>query len=375
MASDAFDPRYRSLDHWRGAAALAVLFFHGFGSVRATGSTLHPSIAWLKSISDFGGFGVDLFFVISGYCIAANVWRASSSGSGPWSFLRDRLFRIFPVYWFACVAAIVMNALAAPYNHVPLSKNLPPDAIGWIGNLLLIQPYVGASPLLLVSWSLVFEVGFYILVALAFFLFRLGARLNWVIALSILVGFVGLWEAGRGFFYFLEFWPEFVCGGLVFLVLWQKSNRSEAVWISLAALIGFAIVGSSLQSTQRAGQMTCAIIFALFLILLHPVDSRIVSFRPLRWLGAVGVMSYSLYLIHVPLGLRPINLGARWFSLDGPGMWVLQLAGWANSILFAALFYKFCEAPVEHWRKARHRRSTVVASVSQIDNPQVQSGG
>ena len=96
-----FDSRYKSLDHWRGAAALAVLLFHGFGSVRGTGLPVHSSIAWLKFISDCGGFGVDLFFVISGYCIAANVWLAAKEGSGPWSFLRDRLFCIFPVYWAA----------------------------------------------------------------------------------------------------------------------------------------------------------------------------------------------------------------------------------------------------------------------------------
>jgi peptidoglycan/LPS O-acetylase OafA/YrhL len=67
--------RYASLDHWRGVAALGVMVFHSFGAVRIAGQSVHPSIQWLKWLSDFGWFGVHLFFVISGYCIAANVCR------------------------------------------------------------------------------------------------------------------------------------------------------------------------------------------------------------------------------------------------------------------------------------------------------------
>jgi peptidoglycan/LPS O-acetylase OafA/YrhL len=40
--------RYRSLDHWRGIAALAVMVFHSFGAVRIAGQSVHPSIQWLK---------------------------------------------------------------------------------------------------------------------------------------------------------------------------------------------------------------------------------------------------------------------------------------------------------------------------------------
>ena len=114
--------------------------------------------------------------------------------------------------------------------------------------------------------------------------------------------------------------------------------------------------------------MTGAVMFALLLLVLHPLDGRIVSAKPLRWLGAVGLMSYSLYLIHIPLGLRPVSLGARWLSLDGPEMWILQLAGWANSIVVMILFYRWCETPAERWRRANHRRSTVIPPVAQIHN-------
>ena len=59
--------RYLILDRWRGIATLAVVAFHSFGAARSTGQVVHPCIRWLKWLSGFGGFGVHLFFVISGY--------------------------------------------------------------------------------------------------------------------------------------------------------------------------------------------------------------------------------------------------------------------------------------------------------------------
>ena len=118
------------------------------------------------------------------------------------------------------IAGIALNALAMPFNHVPLSKNIPANAIAWLGNILLIQPYVGGPSLLLVSWSLVFEVGFYILVALGFWMFRAGVGLRWVVTVSVVLGFVGLFDVGRGLFYVLGFgrnlsvagWFSWRCG-------------------------------------------------------------------------------------------------------------------------------------------------------------------
>lgn len=353
---EAFDPRYRSLDHWRGVAALAVLVFHGFGSARSGNVSVHASIGWLKWIADFGWFGVHLFFVISGYCIAANVYRAARERRSPWYFLRDRFLRIYPVYWGACVASIAINAAASPFNHVPLSKNLPADGFAWFANLLLIEPYVGVEPLLLVSWSLVFELGFYVLVAVGFWLFRAGMKVGWVVHLAVLLGIAGLVGLNQGPFGVLGFWAEFVCGGLVFVALWLRHHLpAKTVWALLAILL-FAIVGAwTLPAMERVGQMIGAAGFALLLFFLRPLDHRIAAITSMRWLASVGLISFSLYLVHVPLGLRLVSLGARWIPMDGPGMWLLQFAGWANSLFFGFLFYRLCEAPVERWRRQRQR--------------------
>jgi peptidoglycan/LPS O-acetylase OafA/YrhL len=70
---EIWDSQYRSLDHWRGVAALSVVLFHGFGTTY--NRTLSPLAEVLKAIAAHGWLGVHLFFVISGYCITASLYK------------------------------------------------------------------------------------------------------------------------------------------------------------------------------------------------------------------------------------------------------------------------------------------------------------
>jgi peptidoglycan/LPS O-acetylase OafA/YrhL len=222
--ADKLELRYRSLDHWRGVAALAVVLFHGFGAVRLGGQTVHPSIQWLKWLSDFGWFGVHLFFVISGYCIAANVCRLVQHRLGPWDFLRDRLLRIYPTYWGACLFALIVALGSLPFNHTSLAHNLPSGPLAAVSNLLLVEPYVGVDPFLLVSWSLVYELGFYVLVALGFGLVRAGMGFSWALVAAVALGVLALFGPWKGALYVLNLWPEFLSGGIVFVALWLNAR-------------------------------------------------------------------------------------------------------------------------------------------------------
>ena len=63
----------------------------------------------------------------------------------------------------------------------------------------------------------------------------------------------------------------------------------------------------------------------------------------------MGTFSYSLYLVHVPLG-RVINLGTRVISHDSVWFIFLIAAYWAVAVTGAWAFYRICEAPLERWR-------------------------
>ena len=91
--------QYKTLDHWRGIAVLWVVSFHGFHTLAE--KSLYPVAEFLKSVAAPGWLGVHIFFVISGYCIAANVYKLVSTHRGPWDFIKGRALRIIPTYWLA----------------------------------------------------------------------------------------------------------------------------------------------------------------------------------------------------------------------------------------------------------------------------------
>jgi exopolysaccharide production protein ExoZ len=97
----------------------------------------------------YGAFGVDLFFVISGF-IMAQVAQGRSAGE----FMRDRLWRIYPLWWIAVLPWLVMFPRSAPF--VASSVTLWP-----------IYPGHYYVPVLGVGWTLTFELLFYMGIAVA----------------------------------------------------------------------------------------------------------------------------------------------------------------------------------------------------------------
>jgi peptidoglycan/LPS O-acetylase OafA/YrhL len=61
-------------------------------------------------------------------------------------------------------------------------------------------------------------------------------------------------------------------------------------------------------------------------------------------------MSYSLYLLHVPIQGRIINLGSRFIHPESLGFLLLQILGWGGAILVSYWFYRTIEKPVNDWR-------------------------
>ena len=82
MGSTIYPFRYEIIDGIRGLAALAVVLHH-------------------LQVIGIGPYAVIVFFVISGYCIAASVDSTRRKGQGPLTFLARRLWRIYPTYWAA----------------------------------------------------------------------------------------------------------------------------------------------------------------------------------------------------------------------------------------------------------------------------------
>lgn len=136
----------------RAVAVFLVAWFHSGEPIEGTHS---------RNLPDFGVFGVDIFFVISGFIMATILLRPTLA-PGPaaaWYFLKRRLVRIFPIYWvFAAVVAMRMLR-----DHVLTADYLPAVFLApalTFPHFSLIVPF---------SWTLIFEMVFYYIVAAMLF--------------------------------------------------------------------------------------------------------------------------------------------------------------------------------------------------------------
>src|SRR5262245_4800425 len=107
--------RYESLDAWRGITCLAVIVYHStiFGAEAQPSEALLSVGGALLFVASKCFYGVMLFFVISGYCIAAAVDASARRGTPIADYVWRRFRRIFPPFWARSSRSIQSNGLPA----------------------------------------------------------------------------------------------------------------------------------------------------------------------------------------------------------------------------------------------------------------------
>ena len=310
--------RFSSLDVFRGIAALSVTLFHCVNS--------HPAVhdSAIGRVLLFGWTGVFLFFPVSGYCISAALHRAENASV--MRFVRRRWRRIYPPYW-ASVALTVAIALAAlPFNRgTAADLMLPPW--GWLSVLTLTQVFTRfANALSPVYWTLGYEEQFYLVMALALLLSR-ARRAAMLTIVTAVAGLYALLPQVHVAGLFLNYWVSFALGCGAYMWLHERDKR----WM---AAIMFAI-GVVLAVRLADVPLVVSLVGTLAMLALAPIDRRVATHPAIRPLIALGAISYSLYLIHVPIAGRVVNLLLRF---DAP-VWAGALAGLAVSLAAATVFF------------------------------------
>src|SRR5215207_8165281 len=139
----------------RGLAALSVAFAHRGEGVFDSYATFNDGTFRL------GFFGVVLFFLCSGFIIPASLERYGSLKR----FWISRFFRLFPLYWFAVLACLLLH-LAGLYELSSAYTNQPVEST--LANLTMIQAFLGEPLAIGLSWTLAFEMFFYFIVSALF---------------------------------------------------------------------------------------------------------------------------------------------------------------------------------------------------------------
>lgn len=154
----------------RGLAASLVVFHHSLEeSLYSRATPLSPDF-----LTTFGASGVDVFFIISGFIMLYVSFPADRPVATPSSFLLKRASRVYPFYWICLLTTLALWSAG-------LFRSLEPDAI--IRDILLAP---SERPTIGVSWTLVFEVYFYLLFAVTLFL--RSRILSWALTTSFILG-------------------------------------------------------------------------------------------------------------------------------------------------------------------------------------------
>lgn len=271
--------RLHALQYLRAIAALAVVYSHSVMQVE------NYSIYLLEA----GSFGVDIFFVISGF-IMVYIARPDDT---PSRFMVSRITRVVPLYWFfTCLMAGILILMPSVFKSTQF---------GWETFLLSLTfiPHWSLThegtvwPLVAPGWSLIFEMYFYTLFALSlFFSSRLRIPLICVVITLVFLGAqtVNNGESAAAQFFAKSMVFEFVFGMLL-AVAWKRGFKIPASTAAFLLLFATCLLFMKLPVPRivEYGVPSLLIVMACLYVKIGVH----------KWALLLGDASYALYLSHI----------------------------------------------------------------------------
>lgn len=242
---------------------------------------------------DAGVFGVDIFFVISGFIIYFVSVNKPSGLKGIISFLKHRVIRIIPLYWILTGAALII------YIIMPENVNQHTGSTDVINSFTLFPSET--RYLLAVGWTLSYEFYFYILFSIALFFSVDRFKLISVILFSLFSLGIFMNDYLNGFYFnFLtnDLLLEFLYGVIVAKIfLHVQKNKIMIALMSFGTfLISMIFYFSDLQTGFRGIDLGLP---AMFLVLGLLMLEKQLNHVKIKFLETLGTLSYSLYLVHL----------------------------------------------------------------------------
>jgi peptidoglycan/LPS O-acetylase OafA/YrhL len=270
----------------RAFAALGVVLFHLGPQYAAAGG----GAQWLVGLAEWGFFGIDIFFVISGFVISHAVFSRKRDSQGTVTYFRHRLSRIYLGYWPFALLALYALPLHSPENLAQVST--------WRTMTL-----GSADPDLLalsLAWPLAYGLYFYALFGALYLcgntlLQRILMLLFGLMLLRVL--FMEVDTGSKLYFWVSPFMLEFFFGVMIYLYRDVLSKRRMIAPAVVMLFAGFTLVTGQVDDNDI--RALCLGLCATGLVLLAlQLESNKIFVAP-QWLVNLGDSSYSLYLSHL----------------------------------------------------------------------------
>jgi peptidoglycan/LPS O-acetylase OafA/YrhL len=351
--------RIELLDSFRFIAIISVLLYHFTNSW----VTLYPYGNFFQHIFKYGYLGVHFFFMISGFVISYTLEKTPDL----YSFFRNRFTRLFPPMFLCSLITFFMVRLLDDHDlfkNAHELKNLVPGLTFMNPSLWTLITNTDFHWINGSYWSLWVEIQFYVISSSLYFLDKKHFFRNILLAgivLSIvkyipqyflnnpvqylelhgLHPFFNEWKYGNEIFN-LTFYITWFLSGVIMYELYKGFKLRQHVFQALCSLmILFCLVRDTKTFFTESLAVTIfasLLMFVLFLLMIYRKEYLFFLKNPL--LIRIGVISYSIYLVHEETGiLLIIKYGGylgQWSPL-APFIMIIIV------ICFAELSYRFYE--------------------------------
>jgi peptidoglycan/LPS O-acetylase OafA/YrhL len=348
--------RFAFADGLRGIAALWVVMFHlSKGHHIDKLKDYFPNI-FRVVLLDSGSLGVAIFFVLSGYVMTHTIYRYQVDLSFATNFTLRRLTRLSPPYYFAILIALIFLMLKSKVTGADVNF---PSLSGFLIHLIYAQDFFKVPQINSVFWTLGIEVQFYLAFAMMMFFsdwlakrFILENARFYIISIMAILsllwifGFVSspIWQGG-----FIGFWYSFMVGVTVSYAV--SSNEKSYITLASLNIILVAIAG---VITRDA--FILMVVFTAAILLYAGLYGKMSTWLNWRWLQSLGLISYSLYLLHGPVTGATANLIRHFFSESITTDLIVLMTTSMASLIAGWLAFQFVEKPSISWSHLIARR-------------------
>nr|WP_324257512.1 acyltransferase [Cellvibrio fontiphilus] len=275
--------RLQALDLLRFIAALAVVFYHYLAEP-------NPSYPALAAIAQYGYLGVPLFFMISGFVIAASAERRN-----PVTFLISRGARLYPAFWIG-----VLFTAGISYT---LSDS-PPSISDILINLTMLNDYLGVKNIDGVYWTLQVELKFYACIFLLMLLKSFHRYNIWLpLWLILTLSNLTLGQPSKMGWFINPGYSCYFISGVCLYLIWDKkhtaiTNLTLVISSLLCIVQSFNQAPGFLPNSDIKQGLIAGLIVIFFHVIFLLIALEKVALKPLATYSTLGGITYPLYLLH-----------------------------------------------------------------------------
>jgi peptidoglycan/LPS O-acetylase OafA/YrhL len=312
-------PEITIVSDLRGFAALSVFLFHV-----VCVSNGYVSNKILYNIFYYGKYGVQFFFVISGFVITYSMLQGNYKLSNFFTFLKKRIIRIEPPY-LVIVLLTVIFLIIRNKSGLANGNSEMPDLLQILLHIGYLIPFSSYEWISIVFWTLAIEFQFYLIFSLLFPIYVSNKWLRWGIQFLFII----LFSTSFSESFFFHWAPVFLLGINLALFKFKVIKLFELIisYIVLSFMVFYGLGWEVLVFSN----------IPFFLIFWQPQLKKGI------W-DFFGRISYSLYLSHTLIAFAILNIGIR-FTTHTYQKFIFVSLAIITTIIFSYFLYFFVEKP------------------------------